>query len=73
MYIFGSLPRAAWFTVHKHWLVDQGSKNLFCASRRIFRTDPGHHFSGRIFFHLGRNCAPRLKSLGAKRKKEAYF
>ena len=46
----------------------QGSKNLFCASRRIFRTEPGRHFSGRIFFHLGRSRAPRLKSLGAKEK-----
>ena len=47
---------------------NQGSKNLFCASRRIFRAEPGCHFSGRIFFHLGRNHAPRLKSLGAKKK-----
>ena len=45
----------------------QGSKNLFCASRRIFRVEPRRHFSGRIFCHLGRNRAPRLKSLGAKR------
>ena len=45
----------------------QGSKNLFCASRRTFRAEPGRHFSGRIFFHLGRNRAPRLKSLGAKK------
>ena len=50
----------------------QGSKNVFCASRRIFRVEPGCHFSGRIFFHLGRNRAPRLKSFGAK-KKEAIF
>ena len=47
----------------------QGSKNLFCASRRIFPANPGCHFSGRIFFHLGRNRAPRLKSLGAKKNK----
>ena len=50
----------------------QGSKNLFCASRRIFRAEPKRHFSGRIFFQLGRNHAPRLRSLGAK-KKEAIF
>ena len=49
----------------------QGSKNLFCASRRIFRAEPGCHFSGRIFFHLGRNRVPRPESLGAK--KEAIF
>ena len=30
----------------------QGSKNLFRASRRIFRTGPGCHFSGRIFFFI---------------------
>ena len=47
---------------------EQGSKNLFCASRRFFWAEPGCHFSGRIFFHLGRNHAPRLKSLGAKKK-----
>ena len=46
-----------------------GSKNLFCASRRIFRAVAGRHFSGRIFFQLGRNHAPRLTSLGAKKKK----
>ena len=46
----------------------QGSKNLFRASRRIFRAEPGCHFSGRSFFHLGRNRAPRLKSLGAKKR-----
>ena len=40
----------------------QGSKNLFCGSRRIFRAEPGCHFFGRIFFHLVRNRAPRLKS-----------
>ena len=45
----------------------QGSKNLFCASRRIFRAEPECHFSGHIFFYLGRNRAPRLKSLGAKK------
>ena len=56
----------------RRWLcVCQGSKNLFCASRRIFRAEPGRHFSGRIFFQLGRNHAPRLTSLGAK--KEAIF
>ena len=49
--------------------VSHRSKNLFCASRRIFPAKPGCHFSGRIFFHLGRNRAPRLKSLGAKNKK----
>ena len=49
----------------------QGSKKFFCASRRIFRAEPGCHFSGHIFVHLGRNRAPRLKSLGAK--KEAIF
>ena len=46
----------------------QGSKNLFCVSRRLFRTEPGRHFSGRIFFQLGRNRAPRLKALGAKKR-----
>ena len=50
---------------------NQGSKKHSCGSRRIFRAEPGCHFSGRIFFHLGRNHAPRLKSLGAK--KEAIF
>ena len=55
------------------WIeLSPGSKNVFRASRRIFRVEPGCHFSGRIFFHLGRNRAPRLKSLGAK-KKEAIF
>ena len=53
--------------------LNQGSKKLFFASRRIFRTEPGGHFSGRIFFQLGRNRVPRLKSLGAKKKKEAIF
>ena len=43
----------------------QGSKNIFCASCRIFRAEPGCHFSGRIFFQLGRNRALRIKSLGA--------
>ena len=38
----------------------------------FFGPSPGCHFSGRIFFHLGRNREPRLKSLGAK-KKEAIF
>ena len=46
-----------------------GLENLFCASRRIFRTEHGCHFSGRIFFQLGLNRVPRLKSLGAKKKK----
>ena len=45
---------------------EQGSKNLFCASRRIFRAEPGRHFSGRDFFQRGRNRSPRLTSLGAK-------
>ena len=45
----------------------QGSKNLLCASRRIFQTEPGPHFSGRIFFLLGRSRAPRLQSLDAKK------
>ena len=70
-----SLGRARWFKPcqrHPLSLSLQGSKNLFCASRRIFRAEPGCHFSGRILFHLDRNRAPRLKSLGAK-KKEAIF
>ena len=58
---------------HFAWFIFQiGLENLFCASRRIFRVEPRRHFSGRIFFHLGRNRAPRLKSLGAK-KREAIF
>ena len=38
-------------------------KIFFCTSRRIFRAELECHVSGRIFFHLGRNRAPRLKSL----------
>ena len=46
-------------------------KSFLCQSQNCLRC----HFSGRIFFHLGRNRAPRLKSLGAKKKKlfEAIF
>ena len=40
-------------------------KSFVCQSQNCL----GCHFSGRIFFQLGRNRAPRLKSLGAKKKK----
>ena len=43
-------------------------KSFLCQSQNC----PGCHFSGRIFFQLGRNRAPRLQSLGAKNK-EAIF
>ena len=56
---------AVWLCLYK----SQGSKNLFCASRRIFLAGHRRHFSGRIFFQLGRNGAPSLKKLGAKKKK----
>ena len=41
-------------------------KSFLCQSQNCL----GYHFSGRIFFHLGRNRAPRLKSLGSKKKKK---
>ena len=44
-----------------------GSKNLFCASRRLFLAEPRRHFSGRIFFQ---SCANTQKFRG---KKEAIF
>ena len=44
-------------------------KSFLCQSQNFL----GCHFSGRIFFHLGRNRAPRLESLGAKKEKEAIF
>ena len=40
-------------------------KSFLCQSQNCL----GCHFSGRIFFHLGRSRAPRLKSLGAKKKR----
>ena len=39
-------------------------KSFLCQSQKCL----GCHFSGRIFFLLGRNRAPRLKSLGAKKR-----
>ena len=39
-------------------------KSFLCQSQNCL----GCHFSGRIFFQLGRNRAPRLKSLGAKKR-----
>ena len=44
-------------------------KSFLCQSQNCL----GCHFSGRIFFHLGRSRAPRLESLGAKKKKEPIF
>ena len=44
-------------------------KSFLCQSQNFLEC----HFSGRIFFHLGRNRAPRLESLGAKKKKEAIL
>ena len=41
-------------------------KSFLCQSQNFLEC----HFSGRIFFYLGRNRAPRLESLGAKKKKE---
>ena len=38
-------------------------KSFLCQSQKCI----GCHFSCRIFFHLGRNRAPRPKSLGAKK------
>ena len=39
-------------------------KSFLCQSQNCL----GCHFSGRIFFQPGRNRAPRLKSLGAKKR-----
>ena len=46
-------------------------KSFLCQSQN-FSGRARVPFSGRIFFHLGRNRAPRPKNLGAK-KKEAIF
>ena len=60
--------------LHPQYLWDQqGSKNLFCVSRRIFLAGHRRHFSGRIFFHLGGNRAPSLKKLAAMKKKNPSF
>ena len=44
-------------------------KSFLCQSQNCL----GCQFSGRIFFHLGRNRAPRLQRLGAKKEAMHIF
>ena len=53
----------------KEVLQQSGLEKSSVPVAEFFRPSPGAIFSGRIFFHLGRNRAPRRKNLGPPKKK----